>query len=179
MRVAGLSLELLRVVEQLSVPVVEVWVLAAATLDGAVRERGLGVVDVVDQGNLAAGEVGVLAADRDAGVASDVRPVRGGEQLRSAALDRARQVAYSLVMRCRRAGESGRVPVLDATEKLVEFGGKVGVVRQRGAVAAASAELRLTRLPRRSCSRESGGDPVESASQHRCTPGWAHTCLLP
>lgn len=60
-RVAGLLLELLRVVEQLSVPVVEVWVLAAAALDGGVRERGLGVVDVVDQGDLAAGEVGVLA----------------------------------------------------------------------------------------------------------------------
>jgi hypothetical protein len=44
---------------------------------------------------------------------------------------------------------------------------------------AASAELKLTRLPRRSCSRESGGDPVESASQHRCAPGWIHTCLLP
>jgi len=44
---------------------------------------------------------------------------------------------------------------------------------------AASAELKLTRLPRRSRSRESAGDPIESTSQHRCTPGWAHTRLLP
>ena len=47
----------------------------------------------------------------------------------------------------------------------------LGAGEQVPARGAATAELRLTRLPRRSCSRESGGDPVESASQHRCTPG--------
>ena len=56
-------------VQELSVALGEVGIGAAVADDGGVREAGLGVFDVVDVGDLVAGEIGVVAAERDAGAA--------------------------------------------------------------------------------------------------------------
>jgi hypothetical protein len=44
---------------------------------------------------------------------------------------------------------------------------------------AASAELKADALAAAIVLSGKRADPVESASQLRCTPGWPRTCLLP
>jgi hypothetical protein len=92
----------------------------AATLDGRAREGGLGVVDVVDRGYLAA--VRSVCSRQMAMLAwramFDLCPEASSF---AAWAEIAREIAHPLVMRCGRVGGSGRVPVLDDTEEAVEL----------------------------------------------------------
>ncbi len=101
----------------------------------ACEKLGWASFDVVEVGNLVAGEIGVVTAERDAGAARCVFPVGGIEQVGPVGFDGEGDLTHALVVRRARRRRRGHAPPLDGADQLVEFGDQAGVVSERAAVA--------------------------------------------